>query len=164
MQSNIGEDVPLPALKNPFFHVQLPLRPPDATAALEREPGVAAPHSPLLRNGHHTAFNYVIIHCLMPWAAVLLNRIMKKAQLSVEPFFICWESWQVCGEQKETAGEEEGVVTEHSKAQLLKENSERGCIVGSLGTDTPFWLPRIRRRLRRCISSLHASAPFVKLR
>lgn len=93
-----------PGMENPFLHVQLLLQPPDATAASEWEPGFAAPHSPLLRNGQHTAFNYMITHYLVPQAAVLLKRIMNKAQLSVEPFLICWESWQVCSEQKETQG------------------------------------------------------------
>lgn len=42
-----------------FFAVQLLLQPPDATAALEWEPGAAAaaPHRPVLENGHCTAFN-----------------------------------------------------------------------------------------------------------
>lgn len=68
-----------PGTENPFLYVQLLLQPPDATVALGWEPGVAAPHSPLLRNGHHTVFNYMIIHHLMPGAAVLLKRIMNKA-------------------------------------------------------------------------------------
>lgn len=33
-----------PGMENPFLRVQLLLQPPDATAALEWEPGAAAPH------------------------------------------------------------------------------------------------------------------------
>lgn len=85
--------------------------------------------------------------------------------MSVGPFFVCWKSYQVHIEQNETAGEGEHVMAEAAEHnEAVKETVEKGCIVGSLGTDTPFWLSRIRGYLRHCISSLHVSISSVKWR